>query len=75
MYLVVIAWLYVVLLMALAEAFSPQGTVLGAIVTGHDAASLARCVAAFRGAIDAMGPLESHPHSPLRPHHPLSAEG
>lgn len=33
MYLVVIAWLYVVLLMALAEAFSPQGTVLGAIVT------------------------------------------
>lgn len=33
MYLVVIAWMYVVLLMALAEAFSPQGTVIGALVT------------------------------------------
>lgn len=33
MYLIVIAWLYVTLLMSLAEAFSSQGTVLGAIVT------------------------------------------
>jgi hypothetical protein len=33
MYLIVIAWLYVTLLMALAEAFSSQGTVLGAIFT------------------------------------------
>lgn len=33
MYLVVIGWLYVTLLMALAEAFSTQGTVLGAIIT------------------------------------------
>ncbi len=33
MYLVVIAWIYVVLLMSLAEAFSSQGSVLGAIVT------------------------------------------
>lgn len=33
MYLVIIAWLYVVLMMALAEAMSSQGTVLGAIVT------------------------------------------
>lgn len=33
MYLVVIAWLYVTLLMALAEAFSSQGSVLGAIIT------------------------------------------
>ena len=33
MYLVVIAWIYVVLMMGLAEAFSPQGSVLGAIVT------------------------------------------
>jgi hypothetical protein len=33
MYLIVIAWLYVTLLMALAEAFSSQGTVLGAIIT------------------------------------------
>lgn len=33
MYLIVIAWLYVTLLMALAEAFSTQGTVLGAIIT------------------------------------------
>jgi hypothetical protein len=33
MYLVVIAWIYVVLLMSLAEAFSSQGSVLGACVT------------------------------------------
>lgn len=33
MYLVVIAWFYVTLLMALAEALSTQGTVLGALIT------------------------------------------
>jgi mannose/fructose/N-acetylgalactosamine-specific phosphotransferase system component IID len=33
MYLVAIAWIYVVLMMAVAEAISPQGTVLGAIFT------------------------------------------
>lgn len=33
MYLVAIAWLYVVVMMAVAEAMSPQGTVLGAIIT------------------------------------------
>ena len=33
MYLIVIAWLYVTLLMALTEAFSTQGSVLGAIIT------------------------------------------
>jgi hypothetical protein len=33
MYLIVIAWLYVTLLMALAEAFSTQGSVLGSIIT------------------------------------------
>jgi heme exporter protein D len=33
MYLIVIAWLYVTLLMGLAEAFSAQGTVLGALIT------------------------------------------
>ena len=33
MYLIVIAWFYVTLLMALVEAFSTQGTVLGAIIT------------------------------------------
>ena len=33
MYLIVIAWLYVTLPMALAEAFSTQGSVLGAIIT------------------------------------------
>jgi len=33
MYLVAIAWIYVVLMMAVAEATSPQGTVLGAIFT------------------------------------------
>jgi hypothetical protein len=33
MYLVAIAWMYVVLMMTLAEAFSAQGTVLGALIT------------------------------------------
>lgn len=33
MYLVAIAWIYVVLMMSVAEAASPSGTVLGAIIT------------------------------------------
>ncbi len=33
MYLIAIAWIYVVLMMALAEALSSQGTVLGAVIT------------------------------------------
>ena len=33
MYLVGIGWMYVVLMMALAEALSSQGTVLGGIIT------------------------------------------
>lgn len=33
MYLVVIAWLYVALMMAVAEATSTQGSLLGALVT------------------------------------------
>ena len=33
MYLVAIAWLYVVLMMSLAEALSTQGGVLGALIT------------------------------------------
>lgn len=33
MYLVLFAWLFVTVLMALAEATSPQGTVLGAVIT------------------------------------------
>lgn len=33
MYLVVIAWIYVALMMAVAEATSPIGTVLGAVFT------------------------------------------
>jgi hypothetical protein len=33
MYLIVIAWLYVVLMMSVAEATNATGTVLGAIVT------------------------------------------
>lgn len=33
MYLVAIAWLYVALMMAVAEASSTQGSVLGAVVT------------------------------------------
>jgi hypothetical protein len=31
--LVAVAWMYVVLMMALAEAMSPQGSVLGAVIT------------------------------------------
>ncbi|MGZ5195258.1 MAG: hypothetical protein ACXWJM_09310 [Ramlibacter sp.] len=33
MHLVVIAWLYVALMMAVAEATSPVGTVVGAVLT------------------------------------------
>jgi acetyl-CoA acetyltransferase len=33
MYLVAIAWLYVALMMAVAEASSPVGSVLGAVIT------------------------------------------
>lgn len=33
MYIVVIAWLYVALMMAVAEAGHPHGTVLGAVFT------------------------------------------
>ena len=33
MYLIVIAWIYVVLMMAVAEATNANGTVLGAMVT------------------------------------------
>ncbi len=33
MYLVAIAWIYVVLMMSVAEVMHPDGTLLGAIVT------------------------------------------
>jgi hypothetical protein len=33
MYLVAIGWLYVVLMMSVAEALSSQGSVLGAVIT------------------------------------------
>jgi hypothetical protein len=33
LHLVALAWMYVVLMVALAEAFSPQGTVVGALFT------------------------------------------
>jgi hypothetical protein len=33
MYLVIIGWIYVVLMMAVAEATSPSGTVVGAVFT------------------------------------------
>lgn len=33
MYLIVIAWFYVTAMMALAEATSPQGSLLGALIT------------------------------------------
>lgn len=33
MYLIAIAWLYVALMMALAEASSPQGSLFGALIT------------------------------------------
>lgn len=33
MHLILLAWMYVVVLMSLAEAFGSQGTVLGALIT------------------------------------------
>jgi predicted membrane channel-forming protein YqfA (hemolysin III family) len=33
LYLIALAWMYVVLMVAVVEALSPQGTLLGALVT------------------------------------------
>ncbi|RRS04081.1 hypothetical protein EIP75_11900 [Aquabacterium soli] len=33
MWIVVIAWIYVAVMMAVAEAFGPQGSILGGIIT------------------------------------------
>jgi mannose/fructose/N-acetylgalactosamine-specific phosphotransferase system component IID len=33
MWIVAIAWMYVAVMMAMAEATSPQGTILGAVIT------------------------------------------
>ena len=33
MWIVAIAWMYVAIMMAMAEATNPQGTILGAIIT------------------------------------------
>ena len=33
MYIVALAWIYVVLMMTLVEALSPDGTLLGAVLT------------------------------------------
>ncbi|HIV71617.1 MAG TPA: hypothetical protein H9903_11850 [Candidatus Aquabacterium excrementipullorum] len=33
MWIVVIAWMYVAVMMAVAEAFGPQGSILGGVVT------------------------------------------
>lgn len=33
MWIVVIAWMYVAVMMAVAEAFGPQGSILGGIIT------------------------------------------
>lgn len=33
MWIVVIAWMYVAVMMAVAEAFSPQGSILGGLIT------------------------------------------
>lgn len=33
MYIVAIGWMYVVVMMTVAEAISPQGTILGAFIT------------------------------------------
>lgn len=33
MWIVVIAWMYVAVMMAVAEAFGPQGSILGGVIT------------------------------------------
>lgn len=33
MWIIVIAWMYVAVMMALAEAFNPQGSILGGVIT------------------------------------------
>lgn len=71
MYLVLIAWLYVTLMMAVAEATSSQGTLLGAIITfllyGVAPASLVMYLLrtpARRKALRAREALEAVPPAP-----------
>ena len=60
MYLIVIAWIYVVLMMSVAEATNSNGTVLGAVITfPHKTAAFAHldeaCEAArFTGACNVI---------------------
>ncbi len=77
MYLVLIAWFYVALMMAVAEAMSPIGTVLGAVFTfllygllpmlvvgyimGTPARRRARKAQALSAAPNASGETPSHP--------------
>jgi predicted membrane channel-forming protein YqfA (hemolysin III family) len=82
MYLVAIAWMYVVLMMSIVEALSPQGTVLGALFTfvlygllplgiviyilGAPMRRRARTAAASGPAPDAGGHAAGQPVSPER---------
>jgi hypothetical protein len=47
MYLVLIAWFYVALMMAVAEAVSPIGTILGALITFLLYGALPICVLGY----------------------------
>lgn len=47
MYLIVIAWTYVTLMMAVAEATSPNGTVLGAVITFALYGMLPMCILVY----------------------------
>lgn len=85
MYLVAIAWGFVVVLMALVEATSSQGTVLGAFFTlllyGVLPLSIVLYVLGAPGRSKARKKLYSSQqanggdHAPARPAEPLAAEG
>ena len=63
MYLVAIAWIYITLMMAVAEANHPSGTVLGGIVTFLFYGLLPTVLVMYL-----MGtPLRRHSNAPIRP--------
>lgn len=89
MYLVLIAWFYVALMMAVAEAMSPIGSILGAVITfllygvlpmavvgyilGSPARRRARQAAAEQAATSGVTP-DAHSEAPRHPVAPVRKE-
>lgn len=81
MYLVLIAWLYVALMMAVAEATSPVGSVLGALITFVLYGALPMGVVGYilgtparkRARLAALKALEAQTAHPAEEAHPAQA--